>query len=326
VAPPAESAEAAPPDAPPEAPTVATPEPGLAPTTSSVPPEEEEPSPAPAGDEPEDGGVAAPAETVLSAEPMLTPSEPVEPLPKGRKGRSSGVFIVAAVVAVACLILLGVFLVQQRAGAPGAGEEQPVAAARPDEPADRSAAPDDGTVAAADARDDAGGDPAGGGPTGDPSRGGAAGETDETGEEAVGEASSSGRVEPEPEPEPVVSAPGQQPPTGQPAAQPAEAPGAAGSDEPEVREPDMAPYQVPVGQDGWALWLYSLPEQELAEAELRELERRGIRAVYRTVDIDDKGRWYRVYVGSFPSRAAANAAARDLKTVLDHDWVVPARF
>ena len=57
-----------------------------------------------------------------------------------------------------------------------------------------------------------------------------------------------------------------------------------------------------------------------------ELERRGIRAVYRTVDIDDKGRWYRVYVGSFPSRAAANAAARDLKTVLDHDWVVPARF
>jgi hypothetical protein len=85
-------------------------------------------------------------------------------------------------------------------------------------------------------------------------------------------------------------------------------------------------FTEPVGQAGWALWLYSLPDSALAKVEIRELQRRGLRAVYRPVQIEDRGEWYRVYVGSFPDRRSAVAAAEPLGAVLDHDWIRPVRF
>ncbi len=98
------------------------------------------------------------------------------------------------------------------------------------------------------------------------------------------------------------------------------------SEEPAEPEFFMDPYLVPVGADGWALHIYSFPNEETAAVELRELERRGFQTAVRAVQIKDKGRWQRVYLGSFPDRAAANEALGPLLKELGEDWGRPTKF
>jgi septal ring-binding cell division protein DamX len=89
---------------------------------------------------------------------------------------------------------------------------------------------------------------------------------------------------------------------------------------------DPEPFRRPVGEDGWTLWLASAPEPEVAEREVARFERRGLVAAYRAVDLGEKGTWYRIYTGSFPTRAAAREAVAGLRAELKHEWVVPSRF
>jgi len=90
---------------------------------------------------------------------------------------------------------------------------------------------------------------------------------------------------------------------------------------------DPAVYTVPAGQAGWALHVYSLPDSAGASAQAAELERAGYRTAVRIVEIKDKGgRWWRLYVGSFPSRAAARAAMPALLARLGATWAEPARI
>ena len=62
------------------------------------------------------------------------------------------------------------------------------------------------------------------------------------------------------------------------------------------------------------------------EARLAELHRRGFETEVRVVETEEKGRWWRVYVGDFASRAEARAAAPLLKKELRTDWANPTRF
>lgn len=88
---------------------------------------------------------------------------------------------------------------------------------------------------------------------------------------------------------------------------------------------DQAAYKAPVGQDGWALHLYSVPDSAGAVKECAGLERAGFRAAVRIVEIKEKGgRWWRIYVGSFPSKKAAQAAIPALLDKLKADWAEPA--
>jgi cell division septation protein DedD len=89
---------------------------------------------------------------------------------------------------------------------------------------------------------------------------------------------------------------------------------------------DLAPYRAPVGQAGWALWIYSQPNQDAADRDVVGLQKQGFQATSRAVDLPEKGRWYRIYVGSFPSKEAAQQAAPALLAHLKHDWAAPARF
>jgi cell division septation protein DedD len=81
-----------------------------------------------------------------------------------------------------------------------------------------------------------------------------------------------------------------------------------------------------VGAAGWALWLYSQPNQAAADNDVAGLARQGFQATARAIDLPEKGRWYRIYVGSFPSKEAAQQAAPALLAHLKHDWAAPARF
>lgn len=116
------------------------------------------------------------------------------------------------------------------------------------------------------------------------------------------------------------------------------APAAAGpgTDEPDRREtaaPEsgrqefaMDPYLQPVGTDGWALHVYSFPDSASALDEVRRLERKGFQTAIRAVQIKEKGRWYRVYLGSFLSRKEALEAKDPLLKKLRTDWARATEF
>lgn len=89
---------------------------------------------------------------------------------------------------------------------------------------------------------------------------------------------------------------------------------------------DMAPYQGPVGAEGWALHLYSLNSIAGAEVETKELQRRGFATEVRIIEKPESGRLWRIYVGSFASRTEARAASALLKENLRTDWANPTRF
>jgi hypothetical protein len=89
---------------------------------------------------------------------------------------------------------------------------------------------------------------------------------------------------------------------------------------------DMAPYGTPVGTGGWALHVYSLPSMESLQEELKKLERRGFKTAVKAVDVEGKGRWYRVFLGNFATRAEANAAKPALLAELGVDYAAAKRF
>ena len=90
---------------------------------------------------------------------------------------------------------------------------------------------------------------------------------------------------------------------------------------------DPAPYAAPAGAAGWALHVYSLPDSAGAATQAAELERAGYRTAVRIVEIKEKGgRWWRLYVGSFPSSAAARAAMPALLARLGATWADPAHI
>jgi len=79
-----------------------------------------------------------------------------------------------------------------------------------------------------------------------------------------------------------------------------------------------------VGQDGWCLHVSSLHDSTAALREIRMIEARNVWAVGAPVVRRDSTRWFRIYVGSFPSRAAADSALPALKWKLKTDWAAPA--
>jgi len=238
-----------------------------------------------------------------------------ETAPARPRRRSSGIFLFVAIAAVACVVLLGLWLGGQLTGDRGAVPRGPAVARLDPQGGSLPAAVDGGEApggspAAMPAQPDSdvvtgGESPAADSPAVavavDPAT--AAGTTSGTADETPAGTATTGETNAAAEPPAATTPPGER--------------GAA---------MDWSPYRRPAGQDGWALWLYSFPDEAGARTEVNQLERRGIRAAFRAVEIKDRGRWYRVYVGSFPDRAAAAAAAAALKNALAHAWAEPARF
>jgi DedD protein len=57
----------------------------------------------------------------------------------------------------------------------------------------------------------------------------------------------------------------------------------------------------------------SYPEKAMAEDETRNMKKRGYAAFLVATDIPDKGKWYRVRVGSFANKQSAEKLAKELK-------------
>lgn len=89
---------------------------------------------------------------------------------------------------------------------------------------------------------------------------------------------------------------------------------------------DMGPFTHPAGEEGWALHVYSFPDSNQALAMQKDLAGRGFRSAIRAVEIEDRGRWYRVYLGSFPDRDTAGGAREALLEKLGEDWARVVHF
>jgi len=71
------------------------------------------------------------------------------------------------------------------------------------------------------------------------------------------------------------------------------------------RAPSKFRYTIQVG---------AYPEKAMAEEEARNMKQRGYAAFLVATDIPEKGKWYRVRVGSFANKQSAEKLAKELKS------------
>lgn len=86
--------------------------------------------------------------------------------------------------------------------------------------------------------------------------------------------------------------------------------------------PGGDPFAGPVGAVGWCLHVYSFDDSLLALEEVAVMAGKG---VVGRIHAEDSGtrHLFRIYAGSFPTRAAAHAAQTDLFARLRTDWAQP---
>jgi len=88
----------------------------------------------------------------------------------------------------------------------------------------------------------------------------------------------------------------------------------------------MAPYLIPVGEQGYALHIYSFADSVDAMQQINELELLGFQTEWRAVEVSGKGRYFRVFLGSFSSKSSAREAKNGLLKKLHQDWARVVRF
>jgi len=76
---------------------------------------------------------------------------------------------------------------------------------------------------------------------------------------------------------------------------------------------EQAPATAPVVKTRFSLQIASYPEREMADEEVKKMKKRGYAAFVVTSDVPDKGTWYRVRLGSFSSKSAAEKLVNELR-------------
>ncbi|MBS1243260.1 MAG: hypothetical protein H6R44_1015 [Nitrospirae bacterium] len=72
--------------------------------------------------------------------------------------------------------------------------------------------------------------------------------------------------------------------------------------------------QTPPSKVRYTIQVGSYPEKAMAEEETRNMKKRGYAAFLVASEIPEKGKWYRVRVGSFANRQSAEKLAKELKS------------
>jgi cell division protein FtsN len=72
---------------------------------------------------------------------------------------------------------------------------------------------------------------------------------------------------------------------------------------------------------GWSLHPWSFPDSNEALSALGPLIRQGMKPAVRGFVLEERGRWYRVLVGRFTTRAQALEARERLTEIRGIDWV-----
>ncbi len=97
------------------------------------------------------------------------------------------------------------------------------------------------------------------------------------------------------------------------------------SDVPEVKQTARKPPAIQAKKDSvsktasnakerYTIQIASYPEKDMAEDEMKKMKKRGYAAFIVTSELQDKGTWYRVRLGSFSNKTAAEKLANELKS------------
>jgi len=70
----------------------------------------------------------------------------------------------------------------------------------------------------------------------------------------------------------------------------------------------------PTVKTRYSIQISSYPDREMADDEVKRMKKRGYAAFVVTSDVPDKGTWYRVRLGSFSNKAAAEKLMSELRT------------
>ncbi len=90
-------------------------------------------------------------------------------------------------------------------------------------------------------------------------------------------------------------------------------PKAAQPAKPQVAKKEPAPAKPAPSKIRYTIQVAAYPDRGMAEDEVRGMKRRGYAAFVVASNLGDKGTWYRVRVGSFANKQAADKLAGELK-------------
>jgi len=93
-------------------------------------------------------------------------------------------------------------------------------------------------------------------------------------------------------------------------------------------QPQVAKREIPAKTGApklrYTVQVGSYPEKAMADDEARNMKKRGYAAFVVTTDLSDKGKWFRVRIGSFSNKQSAEKLAKELKSKEGIDGFITA--
>jgi cell division septation protein DedD len=94
--------------------------------------------------------------------------------------------------------------------------------------------------------------------------------------------------------------------------------------QPQIAKKETAPSKNAVSKLRYTIQVGSYPERAMADDEARNIKKKGYVAFVVATDLADKGKWFRVRIGSFSSKQSAEKLAKELKSKEGIDGFITA--
>ncbi len=93
---------------------------------------------------------------------------------------------------------------------------------------------------------------------------------------------------------------------------------------PRTAKKETAPAKTDASKLRYTIQVGSYPEKAMADDDARNMKKRGYAAFVVATDIPDKGKWFRVRIGSFSNKQSAEKLAKELKSKEDIEGFITA--
>lgn len=94
--------------------------------------------------------------------------------------------------------------------------------------------------------------------------------------------------------------------------------------QPQTVKKEPAPAKTAASKLRYTIQVGSYPEKAIADDEARNMKKKGYAAFVVATDLSDKGKWFRVRIGSFSNKQSAEKLAKELKAKESIDGFITA--